>query len=316
MLPVGSIVRALYHKLQTQSSAPEDGRNYRPKQVELIEIINKPLLLHLDGYLYYWKMGFNSVFKGLIALVIRFCMVSCAVVDQSPAQQHTLHPSTVLDTKYTCVWPALFSVGCTFPWKWQSVNFRNVLSDSDLPVWPALVSPAADVFKVNSTPISFGREMLHRLSHCFRRPFKNLLDTFDNITSPFPVRQVRVCFAVCHTGWSLCFLPITMTQVWHCDRFKSQRHFPWYAIRNGYRSWMLACCLSVLEFCCFLFFILRGWSQDCRVGTVIRLRPGRSTNSHSIPAWGIQFLNFKISPLSLGPPNFVFIRYWSLFTER
>ena len=35
-----------------QSSAPEDGRNYRPKQVELFEIINKPLLLHLVGYLY------------------------------------------------------------------------------------------------------------------------------------------------------------------------------------------------------------------------------------------------------------------------
>src|SRR5215469_16178328 len=65
MLPTGSIVRALYHKLQTQSSAPENGRNYRPKQVELIEIINKPLLLHLVGYLYYWQMGFNSVFKGL-----------------------------------------------------------------------------------------------------------------------------------------------------------------------------------------------------------------------------------------------------------
>ena len=47
MLPAGSIVGALYHKLQTQSSAPEDGRNYRPKHVELIEIINKLLLLHL-----------------------------------------------------------------------------------------------------------------------------------------------------------------------------------------------------------------------------------------------------------------------------
>ena len=47
----GSIVGALYH--------------YRPKQVELIEIINKPLLLHLVGYLYYCQMGFNSVFKGL-----------------------------------------------------------------------------------------------------------------------------------------------------------------------------------------------------------------------------------------------------------
>jgi len=39
----------------------------------LIEIINKPLLLHLVGYLYYWQMGFNSVFKGLIALHRRLC---------------------------------------------------------------------------------------------------------------------------------------------------------------------------------------------------------------------------------------------------
>ena len=33
----------------TQSIAPEDGRNHRPKHVELIGIINKPLLLHLVG---------------------------------------------------------------------------------------------------------------------------------------------------------------------------------------------------------------------------------------------------------------------------
>jgi len=37
----------------TQSRAPEDGRNYRPKHVELIVIINKPLFLHLVGCLYY-----------------------------------------------------------------------------------------------------------------------------------------------------------------------------------------------------------------------------------------------------------------------
>ena len=40
---------ALYRKLYTQSSAPEDGRNHRPKHIELIGIINKPLLLHLLG---------------------------------------------------------------------------------------------------------------------------------------------------------------------------------------------------------------------------------------------------------------------------
>jgi len=56
MLPVGSIVGALYHKLKIQSSAPEDGRNYRPKHVELIGIIDKPLLLCLVGCLYnYFK---------------------------------------------------------------------------------------------------------------------------------------------------------------------------------------------------------------------------------------------------------------------
>jgi hypothetical protein len=37
------IVGALYHKLQ--STAPKDGRNYRPKRVELIEIINKIIII-------------------------------------------------------------------------------------------------------------------------------------------------------------------------------------------------------------------------------------------------------------------------------
>jgi len=34
----------------TQSSAPEDGQDHRPKHVELIWIINKLLLLHLVGF--------------------------------------------------------------------------------------------------------------------------------------------------------------------------------------------------------------------------------------------------------------------------
>ena len=37
----------------TQSSVPEDGQNNCPKHVELTVIINKPLLLHLVGCLYY-----------------------------------------------------------------------------------------------------------------------------------------------------------------------------------------------------------------------------------------------------------------------
>ena len=37
----------------TQSDAPEDGQNNFPKHVELTGTINKPLLLHLVGCLYY-----------------------------------------------------------------------------------------------------------------------------------------------------------------------------------------------------------------------------------------------------------------------
>jgi hypothetical protein len=42
-----------YTAICKQSSAPEDGLNYRPKLVELIRIINEQLLLHLVGCLYY-----------------------------------------------------------------------------------------------------------------------------------------------------------------------------------------------------------------------------------------------------------------------
>jgi len=56
----------LYATSCKQSSAPEDGRNYRPKHVELIEIINKLLLLHLVGCLHYY-FGLNYLNKlGLV----------------------------------------------------------------------------------------------------------------------------------------------------------------------------------------------------------------------------------------------------------
>jgi len=41
--------RCLIPQAVTQSGAPEDGRDRRPKHVELIGIINKTLLLHLVG---------------------------------------------------------------------------------------------------------------------------------------------------------------------------------------------------------------------------------------------------------------------------
>ena len=48
-LPVGIIPVHYTTSCNTQSSAPEDGQDHRPKHVELIGIINKPLLLHLIG---------------------------------------------------------------------------------------------------------------------------------------------------------------------------------------------------------------------------------------------------------------------------
>ena len=50
----GNIVRVHYTtSCNTQSSAPEDGQNNCPEHVELIGIINKSLLFHLVGCLYY-----------------------------------------------------------------------------------------------------------------------------------------------------------------------------------------------------------------------------------------------------------------------
>jgi hypothetical protein len=58
MLPAGRLPATSWvhytTSCNTQSSAPEDGQNNCPKYVELTGIINKPLLLHLVGYLYYF----------------------------------------------------------------------------------------------------------------------------------------------------------------------------------------------------------------------------------------------------------------------
>ena len=57
MLPAGSRPETSWVQYttncNTQSSAPEDGKNNFPKHVELTGIINKPLLFHLVGCLYY-----------------------------------------------------------------------------------------------------------------------------------------------------------------------------------------------------------------------------------------------------------------------
>ena len=58
----------------TQSSAPEDGRSYRSKYAELIGIINKLLLLHLFGCLYYlYRM---SIFNLVVYTTYTACQFS------------------------------------------------------------------------------------------------------------------------------------------------------------------------------------------------------------------------------------------------
>jgi hypothetical protein len=47
-----------YTSCNTQSGAPEDGREHRPKNVELTGIINRPLLLHLVGVYIIYKLRF------------------------------------------------------------------------------------------------------------------------------------------------------------------------------------------------------------------------------------------------------------------
>jgi hypothetical protein len=57
----------------TQTSAPEGGRDQRPKHVERIGIINKPLLLHLVGCLYHSVQEF--VRKGSVSARILSVMI-------------------------------------------------------------------------------------------------------------------------------------------------------------------------------------------------------------------------------------------------
>ena len=56
-LPAGFIPAHCTTSCNTQSSAPEDGRDQRPKHIELIGIINKLLLLHLVGVYIIYTCG-------------------------------------------------------------------------------------------------------------------------------------------------------------------------------------------------------------------------------------------------------------------
>jgi len=60
----------------TQSSAPEDGWDQHPKHVELIEIINKPLLLHLVGvYIIYINDARSNKYQILFIIRIKYSVL-------------------------------------------------------------------------------------------------------------------------------------------------------------------------------------------------------------------------------------------------
>ena len=73
MLPAGRPATSWVHyttNCNTQSSAPEDGRNQHPKHVELIGIINKLLLLLLVGvYVIYFSLFMLSLSNTIIISV-------------------------------------------------------------------------------------------------------------------------------------------------------------------------------------------------------------------------------------------------------
>jgi len=59
-----------------QSSAPEDGRNYRPKYVELIEIINKIIIVTSSGLfilLYTFIYSYSYKMEGQLKPVLNKC---------------------------------------------------------------------------------------------------------------------------------------------------------------------------------------------------------------------------------------------------
>jgi len=75
--PPAGIIPVIYTtSCNTQFNAPDDGQNHHPKHVEMIEIINKPLLLHLIGCLYYLYQRYTvkKISKLIFAQLVRKCL--------------------------------------------------------------------------------------------------------------------------------------------------------------------------------------------------------------------------------------------------
>ena len=90
----------------TQSSAPEDGRDQRPKHVELIGIINKSLLLHLVGVyiIYLTRKSAMSALLEFILLVREFLNVQIVVSNPEGDMDVCLHLSVLRSFVWRLSW--------------------------------------------------------------------------------------------------------------------------------------------------------------------------------------------------------------------
>jgi len=86
----------------TQSSAPENGRDQRPKHVDLIGIINKRLLLHLVGVYIIFTFPFSLYFSVIIC--------KCKFSTQRATAQHYAIDYISLSFPQNMVWNFTFIV--------------------------------------------------------------------------------------------------------------------------------------------------------------------------------------------------------------
>ena len=78
-----AIISPILRSTRLWYNAPEDGRNYRPKHVELIEIINKLLLLN-------WLVVYIivSMMHGYTNIKLLYCFTSIELAVPPPPPPH------------------------------------------------------------------------------------------------------------------------------------------------------------------------------------------------------------------------------------
>ena len=96
-----------------QSNAPKDGRNHRPKHVELIGIINKPFLLHLVGVYIICindtrsnKYQILRILSFLLQFAVRYTLPTCnlSLCTDIPRLWHSCAISiSISDTRSKCL---------------------------------------------------------------------------------------------------------------------------------------------------------------------------------------------------------------------